>query len=301
MLNKSFLINRVVNCLSKKEYRVLVTQGCFDIAARNEFMLLIKALINVDGLKREQALSLKAISHFISAHPFIISLKNNREFLVNNVIYSRFELPVVTPNTFENIIEEEMVCIKSAKGRYTVEIDPLKLRKKRKELNLTLEELSSRVGISKKALYEIENKRVNPTLETVKNLEIALGIRLKSPYEFESIKPVYLKAKDEFQNRVSRELLRIGFDNSSVYSAPFEIIGREKSPLIAGLSKNTTKIKKEAGKVKNLSSIFFSQCIFVAKKCREKNIEGVPIFLESELSEFDSAKEFRKVIGERAT
>ena len=59
----------------------------------------------------------------------------------------------------------------SSKGRHTTEINAFELREKRKELNYTLEELAKQIGVSKKAMYEIENRRVNPQADTVKKLE----------------------------------------------------------------------------------------------------------------------------------
>jgi len=301
MFNKSFLVNKIVNSLVSHQFKVFLSQGCFDIAARKEYLMLIKSLINVDGLDQEQALSLRAISSFISAYPLIISVKTNREFLSDEIIYSRFQLPVITPEMLSKILEEEIIpAINSAKGKHSVDIDANSLREKRKELQLTLEQLSEIVGISKKALYEIENKRVNPTDETVKKLETTLRIDLKNPYKLKTVEKSYLNPKNDFQNKVSKELTRIGIDNSSVYSAPFEIVGKEKFSLITNLSKNNVKIKKEASAVRKLSSIFYSKAIFVAKKCREKSVEGVPIVLESELPEIESSKELGKILEEKA-
>ncbi len=301
MFNKSYLVDRLVDSLSKKEFQLFLTSGCFDIAARKDFVMLIKALTNVDGLVQEQAKSLRTISYFISAYPLVVSERTNRVSLNDEVIYSRFELPVVTPNMFECMIEEEVVPeVKAIKGKHTVVIDTVYLRKKREELNLSLEKLSKQIGISKKALYEIENQRVNPTLETVKKLEELLEIDLKVPYKMERVERNYIEPKNEFQKKVSSEFSRLGVDNSAVTSANFEIIGKEKTSLITGLSENTVKIKKVAFQVKGLSSVFSSQGMFVAKKSHEQAIDGVPIVLESELPELESSRELNKLIKEKS-
>jgi putative transcriptional regulator len=301
MFNKSYLVDRLVDSLSKKEFQLFLTQGCFDIAARKEFVMLIKALTNIDGLIQQQAQSLRTISYFISAYPLVVSEKTNRASLNDEIIYSRFELPVVTPNMFECMIEEEVIPeVKAIKGKHTVVINTVYLRKKREELNLSLEKLSKQIRISKKALYEIENQRVNPTLETVKKLEELLGIDLKMPYKMEGVEKTYIEPKNEFQKKVSLEFSRLGVDNSPVTSASFEIIGKEKTSLITGLSDNTVKIKKVVSQVKGLSSIFSSQKMFVAKKSNEDSIDGVPIILESELPELESSKELSKLIREKS-
>jgi len=290
-----------VNSLKKKEFQLFLTSGCFDIAARREFLMLIKALTNVDGLVEGQAQSLKTISYFISAYPLVISERTNRGELSDGIIYSRFQLPVVTPELFDNMIEEEIIPeIKAIKGKHTVVINTVYLRKKREELNLSLEKLSKQIGISKKALYEIENQRVNPTVDTVQKLEELLGIDLKIPYKMERVERTYIEPKNEFQKKVSLEFSRLGVDNSAVTSASFEIIGKEKTSLITGLSNNTVKIKKVVSQVKGLSFIFSSQGMFVAKKSHEHAIDGVPIVLESELPELESSRELSKLIKEKS-
>jgi len=301
MFNKSYLVNQLVKSLTRKEFQLFVTSGCFDIAARKEFVMLIKALTNVDGLIQEQAQSLKAISYFVSAYPLVVSERTNRGSLRDEVIYSRFQVPVVTPQMFECMIEEEVIPeVKAIKGKHTVTINTSYLRKKREELKLSLDKLSKKIGISKKALYEIENQRVNPTLETVKRLEEMLGIDLKMPYKMERVEMTCIKPKNEFQKKVSLEFSRLGIDNSVVTSTNFEIIGKEKTSLITGLSKNTVKIKKVVPQVKGLSSIFSSQRMFVAKESHEQVIDGVPIVLESELPELESSKELSKLIKEKS-
>ena len=301
MFNKSSLVKKLTDTLMKREFQLFLTSGCFDIAARKEFVMLIKALTNVDGLIPEQAQSLKTISYFVSAYPLVVSERTNRGSLRDEVIYSRFQVPVITPQMFECMIEEKVIPeVKAIKGKHTVTINTNYLRKKREELNLSLEKLSKEIGISKKALYEIENQRVNPTLETVKRLEELLGVDLKIPYKMESVERTYIKPKNEFQKKVSLEFSRLGIDNSAVTSSSFEIIGKEKASLITGLSDNTVKIKKVVSQVKGLSSIFSSQGMFVAKHSHESAIDGVPIVLESELPELESSRQLSKLIKEKS-
>lgn len=300
MFDKTFLVNKIVNSLLSRDYQVLLTQGCFDIAAKREMLLLIKAMINIDGLNEQQALSLRSISYFLSASPTVVSVKNNREFLNDNMIYSRFQLPVTTPQMFDKILEEEASFVTSSKGKHAVAINTEQLKNKRKEMEFTLEQLSEIIGISKKALYEIENKRVNPSLETVKKLETILKVKLTQLYKpKETVEPTYLKPKNEFQDKVSREFHRIGIDNSPVHHAPFDIIGREKFSLITNLSNNVKNMKKDAQKVKIISSIVSSKCLFVSEKINEKEVEGIPVVLESELPEIETSKELRKIMKEK--
>jgi len=299
-VNRTILIDRLVNNLLKHEYEVFLTRGCFEIAAKREKLMLIKSLTNIDGLNPQQAQSLRIVSYFVSACPFVVSMRTNRRFLTNDMVYNRFGLPVVTPRMFESIIEEDAYGIKAAKGRRSVEIDADALRAKRYEMKFTLEELARLVGISKKALYEIESKRTNPTERTVKRLEQMLNIKLKKIYSPQTPAKTTMEPHDPLEEKVSKELGRIGIDNSPVHHAPFEIVGKESFSIITGLSANTTKIKHAATSVKKLSAIFDASAFFVSKHTDARSVEGIPVLREDELPEVDSAKELKKLIEETA-
>ena len=299
MFDKSFLVTKVVNSLLSRDFQVLVSEGAFDVAAKKKKLMLVKTQINVDALQRDQAASLRSISYFLSANPFVVSVKSNREFLNDNVIYSRFQLPVVTPEMFENVLEGEVPAISSARGKHAVEIDAAALREKREQVGFSLQELSDLIGISKKALYEIEKKRKNPSAETVERLEKALKVELAKNYEARKIdRPTYLRPKNEFQKEVSKELERMGVDNSSVHSAPFEIVGKESFSMITNLTPDANVIK-DAKNVKKLSVVLSSRAFYVAKKADEEDIEGVPVLLESELPDIETSRELTKRIKRR--
>src|SRR3989338_4034448 len=271
MFDKSFLVNKVVNSLLSRDFHVLVSEGAFDVAAKKKQLMLVKTQMNVDALQQEHAMSLRSISYFLSANPFFVSVKSNREFLQDNLVYSRFQLPVVTPEMFENVLEGDVPAISSAKGKHATEIDTAALREKREHAGFSLQELSDLIGISKKALYEM--KKV--------------------------MKPTYLRPKNDFQKTVSKHFNRIGIDNSAVHAAPFEIVGKESFSLTTNLASDTSAIK-DVKQMKKLSSVLSAKALFVAKKSREENIGGVPVLVESELQDIVTSKELTKRIKEKA-
>ncbi len=299
MFDKMILTNKVVGTLQENQFETFTTHGSFDIAARREHLLLIKTLLNVDALDESHAMDLRAISYFLSAYPFVVSQRNNREHLDDSVVYSRFGISVITPQLFKNMIEEEeMFVTHSSKGRHTQEINAFGLKEKRKEMNYTLEELARLVGISKKSMYEIENKRVNPQDDTVKRLESILGMELALPFEMKHAEAVYRKPKDDFQRNVSMHFSRMGIDNSSLHSTSFEIIGKENFSLITNLSSIPSDVKKESSEMKQLSLILSSKSVVISKKSYKESV-GVPVVSENELSELQSSKELARIIDDR--
>lgn len=301
MFEKSKLVAEVVEELEKGGYEVVQTEGSFDIAARRDKKLfLIKVLSNIDALSEDQAMSLRALAYFTDSQPVAIAKRNNRDALDEDVIYSRFDIPVMTPKLLEALtVQEDVSAISSAKGRHTVDVDAGSVRKKREEMGMTLEDLAGKIGLSKKAVYEIENRRVNPTKITADNLEKVLRVKIQKPYEISGAPETYLKPRDEMQKKVSKEFSRMGIKNSPIYSPYIENVGKEKFTVITSTNKDAGKIENKALKLRKLSGVFSSKAVFVLKNSKQENVSGVPIVLESELPEISSPKDLKKRIEEK--
>ncbi|MCX6821083.1 MAG: helix-turn-helix domain-containing protein [Candidatus Aenigmarchaeota archaeon] len=300
MFGRDILTSKIVNTLLSREFEVFLTHGCFDIAAKRDETLLVKSLTNVDSFDAGLATSLRAVSHMFSASPFVVSLRTNRQPLRDSMVYNRFDVPVVTPATFEDILEDDAYVSQAAKGRHSVEIDAAALRAKRYELKFTLEELAALVGVSKKALYEIESKRTNPMEKTAMKLERLLKVRLRNAY---SPQPAVhsddrLEPATPLQKKVSSELDRLGIENTSVRHAQFEIAGKQEFSLITHVAEDAKGLKRVASPIKKLSSIFGARAFFVAEKYDRRSVDGVPVVLEEDLHEVANAKELKKILGE---
>ncbi|MEM2090008.1 MAG: helix-turn-helix domain-containing protein [Candidatus Pacearchaeota archaeon] len=300
MLNKYFLINQIIKTLVSNKFSIFINRGCFDIAAKKNYKMLIKASFNLDGLTEEHALSLRSISYFVSAYPLIVSVKTNRDFLDDKIIYYRFRVPAVTPKMLDLLIKkEEIPFIEAKKGKSLVSVNCGILRERRREMGLSLSELSKLVGISKKALYEIENEKVRPSFETVKKIEMTLNIDLKQRFKLKIPEPGYLKPRNDFQRTISEEFERIGIENACVYSAPFEIVGKEEEALITRLIKDGEEGIRYSKNIKKLSYFLSSRAIFIAKNTKKENTNGVPIFSEDEIKNIENLEEFEKILKEK--
>jgi len=290
---KTKLLNKVLKILNLNGFQTLFLGRCFDIIGKNGKTLLIKVLVNIDGLTKDDARNMKIVSQFFSAYSLTVSVKSNRGLLSENIIYSRFGIPVMTLRCFETIIKNEWLpSITAIKGKHVVEIDTELLRREREKMNLSLELLSKKVNISKKCLYEIENNRVNPTEETVKKLEEFFGIQLKKPYELKSVMvSETITPKTPFERKVCSKFRELKIDHSCLISLPFEIIGKKRKPLLAGLSEDERRLETRARIFNELSSFVGTTSVFIIKRSKRKNIGGVPVILESEISEMKSYKD----------
>jgi len=301
-MNKNEILSRIIETLLIHDFSVMLSKGCFDVAAKRDTSLLIKVLTNIDGLLKDHAISMKIIAKFLSANPMIISLRTNRDKLLSNVVYSRFDIPVITPETFETLLFEDFLPhIYSTKGKHLVEIDAKKMRERRLTLGMSMKQLASKAGLSVKAIYEIENERVRPTLNTAKIIEDILGVDLIMPYKLEMVREVKLiRPKRTLERRVFETFKRIGIQTSALLSSQIDIIGKESEVLATVVNKDSKKLERKAISLKNFVEFFSSQGLFIVETSEVKSIEGLPVIERRELNSIESVNDFRNLLKERS-
>ena len=84
-------------------------RSCFDILARrDDILIILKIYKNIDSLTQTQAEELSKVAGTFLASPIIIGLKSKHNYLEEDVVYERYELPVISPQTLCNIIANEI-------------------------------------------------------------------------------------------------------------------------------------------------------------------------------------------------
>ena len=176
------LQNKVMELMEENDYDYFSYSGCFDILARKDEIFLLKLLNNIDSFQQEQADNLKVVSKNLDAQAFLVGSKTRRELLEDNIIYERFSVPAVTPNTLENILESKIPKISRSRGGLFVNVNPQKLREGREKAGLSQSELARKIGITKKSIYEHEHKEMKADYEIVKLIEnpAALDNKIKA-------------------------------------------------------------------------------------------------------------------------
>ncbi|MBD3156152.1 MAG: helix-turn-helix domain-containing protein [Candidatus Aenigmarchaeota archaeon] len=298
---KGHLLKEVLEILDLNDFRSVVFRGCFDILTKKDDTLLIKVLGNIDSFSEEHANNLKIISNFLDAKSFAVSVRSNRNTLSDNVIYSRFGLPIMSLGSFNNIISNEWLpSIFAVRGKHVVRVDPDLIKKSRESMDLSLDELSEKVGISKKSLYEIENQRVDPSKETLDKLEGFFGIEfsrgceIKVPNSFHRVEP-----KSDFQKRVYSKFSEIRMECSCLSSSPFEVVGRRKEVFLTSLSENEKEVNIKSRVLNNMSPLTDGVSVLISKGSGCQSVEGVPIIHDSEIDEIGNYKDFSCLVKER--
>ncbi len=293
-MERNALLEKVEHIFEGHGYGCCRYAGCFDIAARNtKASLLVKVSANIDSFQEAQSLHLKIFSSGIEASSMLVGMHTRRDMLEDNIIYSRFGVPSMTPGTLENILASDPPVLYRLKGGLFSEVDPALLKQGREEKGLTQKQLAEKAGVTKKSIYEHESRRMKIDEGTGKNLEMIVEKRLLLPFALRKTAAGHgVRAKGRFEQAVSRDLNKIGFETSFVYQAPANIVASESFPLLANAEKDEAVARKKSHYIKEFSDTVRRTVLFVTKS--ECSFD-LPTLEEKKLREM-TTKELRKFV-----
>lgn len=175
------------------------------IAKKQNRTLLIKAIDDVDLVSENEAKELKSLSLMFKAKGIIVGERSHKGKLEDMVIYERFNIPTITPESLECLVHNGSIYIYAGRGGYYVRIDGKKLKEKRESRRLSLGNVAQLLGLTRKTVYEYERGYLNTTLHK--------AIRIMDLFGEDVLKPFNL---DELEVKGSME-----------YPVPEEIIEKE--------------------------------------------------------------------------
>jgi putative transcriptional regulator len=277
------MIEKIENTLERNGFQYFECSGCFDIIAKRNDMMIIKILNNVDSLLESHANNLKIVARSLNATPCVIGVSTRRENLKNGIVYERFGIPTFTPQTLDEIIENESPLAYSARGGLFMEIDPEKLKDKRIKSGLTQAKLAEIVGVTKKHIYEHEKLKKGANYKIVERIEDAIGdvtITKTLDISYNNIKN---EPRDIFQKAASRDLKNIGFDTNFIHNSPFNIIAEKPKDdfvIFSDAEKSGKRVEKNLPDIKNFSKISRKSVLVITQDDKEFD---VPTIKESDL------------------
>ncbi len=292
--------------ISKREYQDTMP---FDIIARKDDMLFVLSVsVNADSSRVRDAESLKILNEAIDASPLYIALEGGQRKLRQGVVYSRKGIPLMSPETFKDMILEGVPpYVFSAPGGLYVKMDSELLEKARKEEKIPLSKLADIAGVSRKSIQKYE-KGMGADLDVALKLQEFLGkdlIMPINPFEKEGYENEYDISLDRysgFERVIFESLLSIGYKILPTCECPFEAVtADEERVFLSGVgTKEDKKLIKKAKIVSNLSDVTEKDpVIFLHQKSTRMSIEGIPLIEKKELTKIDDKAEVSELVTER--
>jgi len=136
------LVKVIVEIFKKSGFDVSLCdmRSCYDmVAKRGLFTIIVKVLYNVDSFSSEHGREMKKIAYYFNVFPLIVGYKTKKDALEEGVVYSREDIPVISVETLENILLNDIPpLVYSERGGLYVKIDGKRLKREREKRGLSL-------------------------------------------------------------------------------------------------------------------------------------------------------------------
>ena len=311
-MKRDQLIDSVREALAKTGFFLSEPHGerglCFDfVARRDNLLLIVKVLQNVDALNKGTAEELKNISRRLRGSPVVLGERTGTGGLEPGVIYSRFDVPILSRRTFLDFFEEGVPpFIYSAPGGLYVKLDTGSLRRIREQGQLSLGSLAEIAGVSRRTI-QMYLEGMSASIDVAARLEEFLREPLvlpMDPFVFlaskESVPPVAAKL-EAFERELFQRLERLGYNVLPTVRSPFDGLARhEERTYLAGVESADTKLEKKATIVSNIGRVVEKDAVmFVERRTVRLSIQGLPVIAREELRKVKDRDAVEDLIAER--
>lgn len=279
----------------------------FDLILRNDSqMIVVKVMNNVGLLTEEISKSLIAISRFLEAHPLIVGVSNRSEKIEDGVVYSRYSLPIISYQTLASYLNGgEEPNVRAGPGGFYVEIDSEKLKRIRVQRSLSLGEIASAIGTTRRTVLMYQSG-MSASIDIALKMEEFLGEEIMEYVSFlwdverEQIYAGFKKMR-EFERLVNLEISRKGFSIYPIRRSMVNFLMEDsESSYLGGIEEEKSRIESKVEYLSKLSELTNKEGLLIVKRKidRPKRTE-IPIISYSELEQFHDKDELKGVIKER--
>ncbi|MDR0523448.1 MAG: transcriptional regulator [Candidatus Methanoplasma sp.] len=281
---------------------------CFDVVGRkDDVLLIIKVLSNIDAFSRENAEEMKALSEALRASPLLIGETSSSGPLETGIVYSRFKIPIISNETLaDHLLEEVPPFIFAAPGGLYVRLDSGLLREMREKNGVSLGTLAETAGVSRRTIQMYEagmGAMIDAAIRIEEFLQVPI-IEPLDPFEYKSEK----KSEDyevHDGERTSSDplnrLLDIGFAITPVTKSPFEAVSRSRRTLIlTGIGADEDKLVQKALVAAEISRIAGRYSLIIVDKKASDSIDGTALVSNEELERIDDRDALTDLIMSRS-
>lgn len=289
------IIRRVSDTLTKAGFYITdcteFRSMTFDlIGRRDRELLFVKVLRNVDGFNRETAVEMKKLTSALDGKPLIVGLHSGAGELEDGIVYSRFDVPIVTPDTLrDELLEGVPPFILAEPGGLYVRIDGIMLRRLREEMNMSLGALAEIAGVSRRAIQMYESG-MKAVVEVAQRLEDFFNQPFVLPLEDWDLKETKPEQKEEkwrpdfselkgFESEVFRLLTEIGYSVLPTRRSAFDAITAHRDEvIITWLGQDLTDFRQKAAALDSITRIAEKDAvIFLQSNSGKETAGGIPV------------------------
>jgi putative transcriptional regulator len=283
----------------------------FDLVARRDnSLLIIKVLTNIDALSEEVARELRTLSVLLKGCPLLIGDRSATSILEEDVVYDRFSVQAINFKTLKNHILDGMPLeVYAAPGGLYVNLDSEKIKKLRMEESISLGSFARAIKVSRRTVQMYE-EGMNASVEIAIRIEDFLDSNVTIPIDLvkNNIKENELNSPSyetqqyrSFQKEIFSILKQLGYKVIPLERAPFEAISQNKKKvLLTCIDEYNQKLLRKARIVNSISKITEKHAVLITNKDINKtSIGGTPLIVKKELKKTRGPEELLNLILER--
>ncbi|RLI72359.1 transcriptional regulator [Archaeoglobales archaeon] len=305
---QAVIVNSIVKILKKVGFVltdiVETKPRCFDIVARkNDVVLFIKVLYNIDSLKPEMAEEMKTIAKLLNASPIVVGERFKFDYLERGVVYNRYGLPVINTATFYDfIVEKTPPMIYSAPGGHYVKLDSEKIREARERIGVSLGDIAKALGVSRRTVKKYE-EGIDTSIENALKLEELLGTYIIKAIDLlnfveDEVREIKMELKGK-EEEIVEQLRCIGVEVHPLKHAPFDVVSKAEDDSVLTGVKQIKEIEKRARILGKVSNVLSTKAAYIVEKDIKKDINSVVFVMKDELSCVSSPRDFISLLNEK--
>lgn len=269
------------------------------IARRNDELLVIKGVVHIDSMSEEIAHELAAIAHFLKGKPLVVGEKARDAELERGAVYLRYGIVSTSAVTlYDFFVEEVPPLVYAQPGGLYVNINGDLLRELREEQGMSLGDLASALGVSRRTISKYESG-MGTTLDIAFRMEEIFDIAL-----VEAIDPLahpnpFEEGERRQTNASHPEFDRIGVEYFSTRNAPFEGLAFYGDNIILTGYGPAQQVLRRAALIANLSDITHSRAVCVVKGYNKQKRVGIALIIgEAELESLETGSDLIDLIDD---
>jgi putative transcriptional regulator len=314
-MNKESLINQAFVILSKAGF--IISERCdirprsFDIAVRRDnLLLLIKVISNIDGLNEGTTREMQFLSKQLHGYPIVIGEKTRDHSLETGVVYFRYGVPAFDIRTMQDYFVEDLPpLIYAEHGGLYVNIEGNILKEERIKKNISLGALASMLGVSRRTISKYEEGEMAASVDVAVKLEevmdrgFTVSVNLFEKLHRDDAQKT--ETAPEHSN-VFSILQDMGFNVMPISQAPFDAVSQslnrkdEDATILTGVAQYSRTMVKKAHLMSSISEVAQTQSLLIIQGAsKTKNIEGTVIIDNKELEKFNDKDDFIELLQER--
>lgn len=313
-MNKELLISRAIAILGRAGF--IISERCdtrprsFDLAVRrDDLLLLIKVISNIDGLNEETTREMQFLSKHLHGYPIVIGEKTRDHSLETGVVYFRYGVPAFDINTMQDyFIEDVPPLIYAEHGGLYVNLDGNILKHERIRKNISLGALASLIGVSRRTISKYEESEMAASVDVALKLEEVLDRGFSAAVDlFEKLHSNDIQKQENVakESKIFSSLKNMGFEVLPISQAPFDAVSqssnhRDGTTILTGVGEYTKTIVKKAHLMSSISEVALTQSVLIVHGAsKTKNIEKTVLVEEKELKKFNDKDDFIDLLQER--